>query len=119
MLQTRWSAEAWAQVRVEFKKALALRSEIRRAAVQLAITEHCSCGAVLARVGAFGETAPQPVPTEVLSLPGAVRGNFQSSRYVMPRTGLLCFLRARAVLPARARARWYKLPTPRKGKRHV
>ena len=27
----RWSAEAWAQVRVEFKKALALRSEIRRA----------------------------------------------------------------------------------------
>jgi hypothetical protein len=31
MLQTRWSAEAWSQVRVEFKKALALRSQIRRA----------------------------------------------------------------------------------------
>jgi hypothetical protein len=31
MLQTRWSAEAWAEVRVEFKKALALRSQIRRA----------------------------------------------------------------------------------------
>ena len=31
MLHTRWSAEAWAQVRVEFKKALALKSEIRRA----------------------------------------------------------------------------------------
>jgi len=31
MLQTRWSAEAWSQVRLEFKKALALRSEIRRA----------------------------------------------------------------------------------------
>jgi len=31
MLQTRWSTEAWAQVRVEFKRALALRSEIRRA----------------------------------------------------------------------------------------
>jgi len=31
MRQTRWSAEAWAPVRVEFKKALALRSEIRRA----------------------------------------------------------------------------------------
>jgi hypothetical protein len=31
MLYTRWSAEAWPQVRVEFKKALALRSEIRRA----------------------------------------------------------------------------------------
>src|SRR5262249_4974301 len=32
MLQTRWSAEAWSQVRVEFRRALALRSEIRRAA---------------------------------------------------------------------------------------
>jgi hypothetical protein len=31
MLHTRWSAEAWSQVRVEFKKALALRSQIRRA----------------------------------------------------------------------------------------
>jgi hypothetical protein len=30
-LHTRWSAEAWAVVRVEFKKALAMRSEIRRA----------------------------------------------------------------------------------------
>jgi hypothetical protein len=26
MLQTRWSAEAWSQVSVEFRKALALRS---------------------------------------------------------------------------------------------
>jgi hypothetical protein len=31
MLQTRWSAEAWSQIRVEFKRALALRSEMRRA----------------------------------------------------------------------------------------
>jgi hypothetical protein len=31
MLHTHWSAAAWSQVRVEFKKALALRSEIRRA----------------------------------------------------------------------------------------
>jgi hypothetical protein len=31
MLQTRWSAEAWAQVRVEFKKALALRRRDQRA----------------------------------------------------------------------------------------
>jgi hypothetical protein len=31
MLPTRWSAEAWAVVRVEFRRALALRSEIRRA----------------------------------------------------------------------------------------
>jgi hypothetical protein len=31
MLHTRWSVEAWPQVRVEFKRALALRSEIRRA----------------------------------------------------------------------------------------
>jgi hypothetical protein len=35
MLHTRWSAEAWAQVRVKFRKALALRSQIRRAVVQL------------------------------------------------------------------------------------
>jgi len=31
MLQTRWSAEAWAVVRVEFRRAVAVRSEIRRA----------------------------------------------------------------------------------------
>jgi hypothetical protein len=31
MLHTRWSAEAWAQIRVEFNRALALRREIRRA----------------------------------------------------------------------------------------
>ena len=31
MLHTRWSAEAWSQVRAEFTKALALRSEIRQA----------------------------------------------------------------------------------------
>ena len=31
MLHTRWSTEAWSQVRVEFKRAVALRSEIRRA----------------------------------------------------------------------------------------
>jgi len=30
MLQTRWGAEAWSVVRVEFRRALALRSEIRR-----------------------------------------------------------------------------------------
>jgi hypothetical protein len=28
MLHTHWSAEAWSQVRIEFKRALALRSEI-------------------------------------------------------------------------------------------
>jgi hypothetical protein len=31
MLHDRWSAEAWAQVKNEFKKALAVRSQIRRA----------------------------------------------------------------------------------------
>ena len=30
-LHTRWSAQSFGSVRVEFKKALALRSEIRRA----------------------------------------------------------------------------------------
>jgi hypothetical protein len=31
MLHTHWSAEAWSEVPVEFRRALALRSEIRRA----------------------------------------------------------------------------------------
>ena len=31
MLHTHFSAEPWSQVRVEFRKALALRGEIRRA----------------------------------------------------------------------------------------
>jgi hypothetical protein len=31
MLQTRWDAEAWSVVRLEFRKALALRREIRLA----------------------------------------------------------------------------------------
>jgi len=31
MLHTRWSTEEWSVIRVEFKKALAVRSEIRRA----------------------------------------------------------------------------------------
>jgi hypothetical protein len=30
MLHTHWSAEAWSQVKAEFTKALALRSQIRR-----------------------------------------------------------------------------------------
>jgi hypothetical protein len=40
MLHTRWSAEAWVQVRVEFRKALALRSQIRaRGLAQLIVTD--------------------------------------------------------------------------------
>jgi hypothetical protein len=31
MLHTRWSAEAWPQVKAEFTKALVLKSQIRRA----------------------------------------------------------------------------------------
>jgi hypothetical protein len=31
MLQKRWGEEAWPQVKAEFEKALALRSQIRRA----------------------------------------------------------------------------------------
>jgi len=31
MLHARWDAETWPQVKAEFKKALALRSQIRRA----------------------------------------------------------------------------------------
>ncbi len=33
MLHERWSAEAWPQVKAEFKMALALRSQIRRATI--------------------------------------------------------------------------------------
>jgi hypothetical protein len=31
MLHTRWSAEAWSEVSIVFRRAVALRSEIRRA----------------------------------------------------------------------------------------
>ena len=31
MLRTRWNPEAWPQVKAEFRKALALKSQIRRA----------------------------------------------------------------------------------------
>ena len=34
MLHTRWSAEAWSEVRVEFERVLALRSKIRRGVIQ-------------------------------------------------------------------------------------
>ena len=37
MLQTRWSAVAWSVVRVEFRRAVAMRSEIRRAGRMSAI----------------------------------------------------------------------------------
>jgi len=53
MLHTRWSAEAWRRS-AEFAKALALRSEIRRAAgATRLVTAPSSCGAVLVRVVAF------------------------------------------------------------------
>jgi hypothetical protein len=35
MLHTHWSAEAWAEVRMEFRRALGLRSQIRGGMVQL------------------------------------------------------------------------------------
>jgi hypothetical protein len=35
MLRTRWSAEAWAQVGVEFRRAFALRNQIRRPTADL------------------------------------------------------------------------------------
>jgi hypothetical protein len=55
MLHTHWSAEAWSQVRVEFKRALALRGEIRPGAGSTRLaTAPSSCRAVLARVVAVG-----------------------------------------------------------------
>jgi len=38
MLRTRWSTEAWPQVRAEFKKALASESDPARGVVQLIVT---------------------------------------------------------------------------------
>jgi hypothetical protein len=52
MLQTRWSGEAWPQVKAEFTKALALGSQIRRAG--WFVTTPSSRGPVLVRVVAFG-----------------------------------------------------------------
>ena len=50
MRHTHWSAEAWSEVRVEFKKALALRSQIRRAAVESdRVWMTCPCGAAISR----------------------------------------------------------------------
>ena len=56
VLHTRWSAEAWTQVRVEFRGAVALRSEIRRAGwfSIRRVPAPSSCRAVLVRVVAFG-----------------------------------------------------------------
>jgi hypothetical protein len=51
MLHTRWSAAAWSQVRAEFKRALALRSEIRRAG--WFVTTPSSRGPELVRIVAF------------------------------------------------------------------
>jgi hypothetical protein len=57
MLQTRWSAEAWSRVRVEFRKALALSLGVRfdarvgstkrrsRLAVVVKLRVHTACGA--------------------------------------------------------------------------
>ena len=56
MLHTRWSAEAWAQVRVEFKKALALRSQIRRGST--AVSRTTASDDVLLRRGAGARQMP-------------------------------------------------------------
>jgi ABC-type uncharacterized transport system substrate-binding protein len=60
MLQTRWSEDAWLIVRVEFRRALALRSEIRRAA---ASQPQRSVGAGARR--AVRLDSPPAIPTEV------------------------------------------------------
>jgi hypothetical protein len=55
MLQTRWSAETWSVVRVEFKRALALRNEIRRAGGSTRlVTAPSSCGTALVHFAPFG-----------------------------------------------------------------
>ena len=52
MLHTRWSAEAWSQVKAELTKAFSLGSQIRRAG--WFVTTPSSRGPVLVRVVAFG-----------------------------------------------------------------
>jgi hypothetical protein len=42
MLHERWSAEAWPQVKAEFKKALALKSQIRRLLVAALLLAGCA-----------------------------------------------------------------------------
>jgi len=67
VLHTHWSSEAWAQVRVEFKNALALRSQIRHGSTEYLgrgdldggvagdrVWMTRTCGAALVRVVAFG-----------------------------------------------------------------
>jgi hypothetical protein len=55
MLHTHWSAEAWSQVRVEFRRALALRSQNRRGRGDLdGGRVWMTCGAALVRVVPFG-----------------------------------------------------------------
>jgi hypothetical protein len=44
MLHTHWSAEAWSVVRVEFRKALALRSEIRHLHVMVSMRDPLPLG---------------------------------------------------------------------------
>ena len=39
MLHTRWSAEAWSEVRVEFRRVLALRGQIRRMTLLVELEE--------------------------------------------------------------------------------
>jgi hypothetical protein len=56
MLHTHWSAEAWSQAGVEFRRALAPaeRDPAARAGSTRLVTAPSSCGAVLVRVVAFG-----------------------------------------------------------------
>jgi hypothetical protein len=58
MLHTRWSAEAWSQVRIEFKKALALRSQIRRAGGSTSPMADPRGGLLVAALGFAGCSMP-------------------------------------------------------------
>ena len=66
MLQTRWSAEAWSVVRIEFRRALALRSEIRRAGWFRGnrpepFGTNTTTGGPLAPAGALAVACPRPI----------------------------------------------------------
>jgi len=56
MLHTRWSAEAWSVLRLEFRKVVALRSEIRRGGIN---------GGLVSRQGAGSVRTPAFAPMRI------------------------------------------------------
>jgi hypothetical protein len=91
MLNARWSAEAWSVVRVEFKRALALRSEIRRAGTRAADVRRASSWSPRPVRHTINRKVARPTDTlhtsrlqhaNNLDVVGAKRGGFVSQQGV-------------------------------------